>query len=47
MQEAAGFRNVLSHRHGPDINDASVYQNLQTEIHWFSEDLCEIRMFLS
>ena len=47
MEEAAGFRNVLSHRYGPDIDDGRVYQNLQDELSWFIRFLREIREYLS
>ncbi len=47
MQEAAGFRNILSHSYGPDIDDTRVYQNLQSQLRWFSQYLHEIREHLS
>jgi uncharacterized protein YutE (UPF0331/DUF86 family) len=47
MKKAAGFRNILAHRYGPDIDDSSVYHNLQTELGWFPTFLREIRQFLA
>jgi uncharacterized protein YutE (UPF0331/DUF86 family) len=35
MAEAAGFRNVLAHNYGQDIDDALVYQHLQRDLTWF------------
>lgn len=29
MASTAGFRNVLAHRYGTDLNDALVYESLQ------------------
>ena len=43
MQKAAGFRNVLAHNDGHDIDDAVVYRHLQNELEWFVTFLREIR----
>jgi len=46
MQAAAGFRNVLAHNYGHDIDDELVYMHLQEDIHWFPRFLREIREYL-
>lgn len=46
MQTAAGFRNVLAHNYGTDIDNTAVYQHLQDELRWFVEFLREIRAAL-
>lgn len=46
MQKAAGFRNILTHRYGNEIDDAEVYRHLQNELEWLVIYLREIREFL-
>lgn len=46
MQRAAGFRNILTHNYGPDINDTEVYQHLQNELTWIVTYLREVRDYL-
>ena len=46
MQKAAGFRNVLAHNYGHDIDDETVYMHLQGDVHWFPTFLGEVREFL-
>jgi len=46
MREAAGFRNVLVHQYGNEIDDATVYEHLQTELAVLVEFLREIREVL-
>ena len=46
MRSAAGFRNVLTHQYGDDIDDAVVYEHLQTELEWIVAFLREVRAFL-
>ncbi|MFP9062517.1 type VII toxin-antitoxin system HepT family RNase toxin [Natrialbaceae archaeon A-chndr2] len=43
MRQAAGFRNVLAHNYGSDIDDTAVYRHLQTELEWFVRYLREIK----
>jgi uncharacterized protein YutE (UPF0331/DUF86 family) len=43
MATAAGFRNVLSHQYGADIDDRDVYNFLQTELPLFRSFLHEVR----
>ena len=43
MRSAAGFRNVLAHNYGDDIDDEVVYDHLQTELRWFVTFLREVR----
>ncbi|GAB7020332.1 DUF86 domain-containing protein [Halostagnicola bangensis] len=43
MQKAAGFRNILAHNYGEDIDDAVVYHHLQNELKWFVQYLREVR----
>lgn len=46
MRSAAGFRNVLAHNYGIDIDDGVVYRHLQDELRWFVEFLREVRAVL-
>lgn len=46
MKQAAGFRNVLAHTYGDDIDDELVYRSLQTELDWFPTFLRDVRTFL-
>ena len=46
MQKAAGFRNILTHRYGNEIDDTEVYRHLQNELEWLVTYLREIREFL-
>jgi uncharacterized protein YutE (UPF0331/DUF86 family) len=46
MRSAAGYRNVLTHQYGDEIDDALVYQRLQTELEWIVAFLREVRAFL-
>ena len=46
MQNAAGFRNILTHNYGNDIDDAVVYHHLQNELEWFIHYLREVRAYL-
>ena len=46
MGEAAGFRNVLAHNYGDDVDDEHVYRHLQEDLHWFPRFCREIRSFL-
>ena len=46
MQKAAGFRNVLAHNYGHDIDDETVYIHLQEDLHWFPVFLREVRSTL-
>jgi uncharacterized protein YutE (UPF0331/DUF86 family) len=46
MRSAAGFRNVLTHQYGDDIDDAVVYEHLQTEFEWIVAFLREVRTVL-
>ena len=43
MQDAAGFRNVLAHQYGHDIDDEQVYWHLQNDLDWFAIFLREVR----
>lgn len=47
METAAGFRNVLAHNYGHDIDGALVYLHLQEDIEWFPTYLREVRSQLS
>jgi Uncharacterized conserved protein len=47
MQDAAGFRNVLAHQYGHDIDDGQVYWHLQNDLNWFATFLREIRSELN
>lgn len=47
MVRTAGFRNVLAHQYGTDIDDEDVFEALQTELDVFSEFLEQIRSELS
>lgn len=46
MAQAAGFRNILSHQYGNEINDRDVYNFLQTELPLFRAYLEQIRAFV-
>jgi uncharacterized protein YutE (UPF0331/DUF86 family) len=46
MQRAAGFRNILVHEYGDELDDAKVYEHLQTELQWLVRYLREVRAFL-
>lgn len=46
MQRAAGFRNVLVHKYGTDIDDAMVYEHLQSELQWLVTYLHEVKEYL-
>lgn len=43
MQDAAGFRNVLAHQYGHDIDGEQVYWHLQNDLDWFAVFLREVR----
>jgi uncharacterized protein YutE (UPF0331/DUF86 family) len=47
MSRAAGFRNVLAHRYGNEIDDQDVFNVLQTELPAFRQYLTEIRSYLA
>ena len=46
MRSAAGFRNVLAHEYGTEIDDERVYRHLQTELDAFVTFLEEVRAAL-
>jgi len=46
MAEAAGFRNILSHRYGDAINDRDVYNFLNEDLPLFSAYLDRVRDYL-
>ena len=46
MQNAAGFRNVLAHNYGHDVDDRQVFRHLQEDLHWFPTFLREVRSYL-
>ena len=46
MAQAAGFRNILSHRYGNEINDRDVYNFLQEDLPLFRAYLQQIRDFV-
>gem|GEM_PF-4204377 len=46
MAEAAGFRNVLAHQYGTDINDEDVFNFLQHDLDLFGTYLRQIRAHL-
>lgn len=46
MREAAGFRNVLAHQYGTDIDDEQVYAHLQDDLKVLVTFLDEVRRFL-
>lgn len=46
MATAAGFRNVLSHQYGDEINDRDVYNFLRTELPLFQSYLEAVRAAL-
>jgi uncharacterized protein YutE (UPF0331/DUF86 family) len=43
---AAGFRNVLAHRYGNEIDDEDVFNVLQTELPVFRSFLGELRSYI-
>lgn len=43
MAEAAGFRNILSHRYGNDIDDEDVYNFLTHDLSLFYDYLEQVR----
>lgn len=43
MAQAAGFRNVLTHQYGNEIDDRDVYNVLQHDLPVFREFLVQIR----
>jgi len=47
MAEAAGFRNILAHRYGDDINNRDVFNFLHHDLHLFREYLSQIKEYLS
>lgn len=46
MQRSAGFRNVLAHNYGHDIDDETVFLHLQEDVRLFPTFLREIRDYL-
>lgn len=46
MAQAAGFRNVLSHQYGNEIDDEDVYNFLQEDLPLFHDYLDQVRDFL-
>jgi len=46
MSEAAGFRNILAHQYGSEIDDRDVYNVLQHDLDVFSTYLQQIRAAL-
>lgn len=47
MRGAAGFRNVLAHNYGDDLDHDVVYNHLQNQLEWFVRFLTEIRDYLT
>ena len=47
MRKAAGFRNILVHQYGDEIENEKVYEHLQTELPWLVRYLREIRAVLN
>lgn len=47
MAQAAGFRNVLSHQYGPEIDDRDVFNFLQRELPLFHDYLKQVRDHLA
>lgn len=43
MRDAAGFRNVLAHQYGDEIDHDLVFRHLQTELEVFVSFLTEVR----
>lgn len=43
MAQAAGFRNVLAHQYGNDVDDQDVYNVLQHDLPVFREFLIQVR----
>jgi len=46
MQRAAGFRNILVHQYGNDIDDTEVFEHLQTELTWIVRFLREVKEYM-
>ncbi|QAU12166.1 DUF86 domain-containing protein [Halorubrum sp. BOL3-1] len=46
MGAAAGFRNVLAHNYGGDLDDEQVYGHLQHDLQWFPVFCREVRTYL-
>lgn len=46
MAQAAGFRNILSHRYGNDIDDEDVYNVLQEDLPLLYAYLDQVRQYL-
>ncbi len=46
MQRAAGFRNILVHQYGDEIDNTKVYEHLQTELVWLVRYLREVKDWL-
>lgn len=46
MAQAAGFRNILSHRYGDEIDDEDVYNFLQQDLPLFYEYLEQVRDYI-
>ena len=46
MAQAAGFRNVLAHQYGNDVDDRDVYNVLQQELSVFRRYLTQVRAVL-
>ena len=46
MAQAAGFRNILSHQYGNEINDRDVYNFLQEDLSVFRTYLEQVRSVL-
>ena len=47
MAQAAGFRNILSHQYGTDIDDEDVYNVLQSDLPLFRDYLQQVREFIT
>lgn len=47
MAEAAGFRNVIAHQYGHEIDDDLVYRHLQNDLEWFPTFCREIDSHLN
>jgi uncharacterized protein YutE (UPF0331/DUF86 family) len=46
MGQAAGFRNILSHQYGNEINDEDVYNFLQQDLSLFYDYLEQVRNYI-
>lgn len=46
MAQAAGFRNVLAHRYGTEVDDEDVFNFLQAELDLFPDYLRQVRSAL-